>query len=73
MAGWLPEPNELHATAPRAVRGAAILKSCYQRLVAAGKVKKVALIACMRKLLTFLNAMLRDGAEWRPVPFAIPA
>jgi transposase len=50
-----------------------VLQSCYQRLLAAGKVKKVALIACMRKLLTILNAMMRDGAEWRPVPFAIPA
>ena len=36
----------------------------YQRLVAAGKPKKVAMVACMRKLLTILNAMLRDGSQW---------
>jgi transposase len=36
----------------------------YQRLLAAGKPKKVAMVACMRKLLTILNAMLRDGAMW---------
>ena len=39
-------------------------RAMYQRLVAAGKHKKVALTACMRKMLTILNAMLRDGKEW---------
>ena len=38
----------------------------YQRLLAAGKPKKVALTACMRKLLTLLTAMLRDGRSWQP-------
>lgn len=42
------------------------IKPFYQRLVAAGKPKKVALNACMRKLLTILNAMARDHAQWRP-------
>lgn len=36
----------------------------YKRLLAAGKPKKVAMVACMRKLLTIVNAMLRDGAMW---------
>lgn len=40
------------------------LRSFYERLRAAGKPKKVALIACARKLLTILNAMLRDNACW---------
>lgn len=44
------------------------LKVFYDRLVAAGKPKKVALIACARKLLTILNAMVRDNKRW-----AIPA
>jgi len=35
-------------------------------LLAAGKHKKVALVACMRKLLTILNAMLRDKRSWQP-------
>lgn len=40
------------------------IKAYYQRLVAAGKKKKVALIAAMRKLLVILNAMLRDQNTW---------
>jgi len=39
------------------------LRVFYERLIAAGKPKKVALIACARKLLTILNAMLRDTAR----------
>ena len=41
------------------------LAAMYRRLIAAGKPKKVALVACMRKLLTFLNAILRTGHPWR--------
>lgn len=41
------------------------IKEFYERLVAAGKPKKVALVACMRKLLTILNALLRDRTPWR--------
>lgn len=38
----------------------------YERLLAAGKAKKVALVACMRKLLTILNAMIRNQQPWSP-------
>lgn len=48
-----------------AIRGDAALASCYQLLVAAGKPKKLAVTACMRKYLTRLNAMKRDNAPWR--------
>ncbi|HEX3140911.1 MAG TPA: transposase [Rhizobacter sp.] len=41
-----------------------VIRAFYARLLAAGKPKKVALVACMRKLLTILNAMLRDGKAW---------
>lgn len=41
------------------------IRNFYQRLLAAGKVKKVALIACARKLLTILNAMMRTQTPWR--------
>ncbi len=41
------------------------LKSFYQRLVAAGKAKKLALVAVMRKLLTILNAIVRDQTPWQ--------
>lgn len=42
-----------------------VIRQTYQRLVAAGKHKKVALTACMRKMITILNAMLRDQTPWR--------
>jgi transposase len=42
------------------------LKAFHQRLVGAGKPPKVALVACMRKLLVTLNAMVRDGTPWNP-------
>ena len=45
----------------------AVIRGFYQRLLAAGKAKKVALVACMRKLLTILNAMMRTGQAWRSV------
>jgi transposase len=41
-----------------------VLQAFYRRLLAAGKPKKVALTACMRKLLTILNAMLRTNTLW---------
>lgn len=49
-----------------AVRWNPPLKAFYERLVGKGKAAKVALVACMRKLLTMLNAMLRDGTQWAP-------
>ncbi len=45
-----------------------VLRAFYQRLVAAGKPKKVALTACMRKLLTICNAMLKHQTRWAPPP-----
>jgi transposase len=42
-----------------------IMKQFYQKLVAQGKHKKVALTACMRKMMTILNAMIRDGKAWQ--------
>ena len=43
-----------------------VLRAFYQRLLAAGKPKKLALTACMRKLLTILNAMVKTGQHWTP-------
>ncbi len=40
-------------------------KPFYQRLITAGKRAKVAIVACMRKLLTILNAIIRDNQHWR--------
>ena len=41
------------------------LQAFYKRLIAAGKPRKVALVACMRKLLTILNALIRDQKPWQ--------
>ena len=41
------------------------IKAFYERLLAAGKIKKVALTACMRKFLTILNAMLKHRTPWQ--------
>lgn len=41
------------------------IKNFYERLCKAGKMKKVAIIACMRKLLTIMNAMIKNGELWR--------
>lgn len=49
-----------------AVRHNPVLSAFYARLLAQGKAKKVALIACMHKLLRILNAMIRDGKSWEP-------
>lgn len=54
----------LYMAALSATRYNPVIAQLYKRLLAAGKPKKVALVACMRKLLTILNAMLRDGLPW---------
>lgn len=41
------------------------LKEFYDRLVSKGKLKKVAIVACMRKLVIIMNAMMRDKTEWQ--------
>lgn len=41
-----------------------VLKIFYQKLIAAGKPAKVALVACMRKLIVFANALLKKGQKW---------
>jgi transposase len=45
-----------------------VIQCYYQHLLAKGKAKKVALIACLRKLLTILNAMVRKQQPWSPAP-----
>jgi transposase len=51
-----------------ATRHNPVLKAFFERLVAAGKPKKVAIIAVARKLLTILNAIVRDGTPWKELP-----
>jgi transposase len=54
----------LYMAALVATRHNRVIRAFYQRLLAAGKPKKVAIVACMRKLLTILNAMIRSGKKW---------
>ena len=49
-----------------ATRHNPVICEFYHRLLSRGKLKKVALVACMRKLLTILNRMLQDGVMWNP-------
>ena len=49
----------------RATRCNPAIQPFYERLLAAGKAKKVALVACMHKLLTILNAMVKHQAHWQ--------
>ena len=47
-----------------AVRFDAVIRAFYQRLRAAGKPAKVALVACMRKMLSILNAVIKFNTPW---------
>ena len=55
----------LYMAAVVASRFNPVIRAFYQKLVAAGKLKKVALVACMRKLLVILNAMLKHDTPWQ--------
>ena len=55
----------LYMAALVAAKRNAVIRAFYQRLLAAGKPKKLALVACMRKLLTILNIMVRTNQRWR--------
>ena len=55
----------LYMATVAAMRSNPVIKSFYQRLVGAGKKFKVAITACMRKLLTIINAMVRSGTMWQ--------
>lgn len=66
----------LYMAALVATKRNAVIRTFYRRLVAAGKPKKLALVACMRKLLTILNVMVRTTTPWEhhaAVESCIPA
>lgn len=60
--------RSLYMATISAIRYNPAIKARYERLRAAGKLKKVAIVACMRALLVTLNAMVRDGSQWRMEP-----
>jgi transposase len=65
FGGRAPVRAVLYMATVAAVRCNPVLVGFHRRLREAGKKPKVALTACMRKLLTILNAMMRDGTPWR--------
>jgi transposase len=69
--GRAPVRAVLYMSTLVAVKHNPTLKAFYVRLCAAGKAKKVALPACMRKLLTILNAMVKHQPPWQPQEVSI--
>ena len=66
ISGGRPEVRcILYMATLTATRYNPVIREMYQRLLKAGKKKKVAIVACMRKLLTILNAIIRDKSHWR--------
>jgi len=55
----------LYMATMSAIRSNPVIRVFYQRLIEAGKPHKVAVTACMRKLLTILNAMVKNNTSWR--------
>jgi transposase len=60
--------NVLYMGTVAGIRANPVLRTFYERLVAKGKPKKLALTACMRKLLVILNTMLKNGTSWQNQP-----
>lgn len=63
-AGRAAPRTAMYLAAMNGARFNPVLKAMHERMIAAGKPPKVALIALARKLLTILNAMVRDGTDW---------
>jgi transposase len=62
--GRAPVRAALYMATLSAMRYNPAIKATYERLLVAGKPKKVAMVACMRKLLIIVNAVMRDGVRW---------
>ena len=56
----------LYMAALSAIRYNPVIKIFYERLLAKGTLKKVALVACMHKMLTIMNAIVKSGIPWNP-------
>lgn len=63
--GRAPVRTVLYMAMLSAIQCNPVMENFYNRLVAEGKHKKIAITACMRKMMTILNAMIRDGNAWK--------
>ena len=75
-----PSGADVPGSAPSLYMGALVasqynpvIRDFYRRLLAAGKPKKLALTACMRKLLVILNSMLKHRSPWRDLTQKVAA
>ena len=68
--GRAPVRAALYMAVISGIRCNPVLRACYQRLRAAGKPAKLALTACIRRLLTIINAMLKTQQRWQPTQAA---
>lgn len=66
MGGRYAVRKKLYMCALTAIRCHPTFKPFYARLIARGKLEKVAIVAVMRKMIVTLNAMLKSNQEWRP-------
>ena len=64
--GRAPVRAVLYMSTLVATRHNPVIRTFYEHLLNQGKLRKVAMTACMRKLLTLLNAMIRDQKRWQP-------
>jgi len=64
FAGRAQVRAKLYMATLTAIRCNPVIKAFYQQLIARNKLKKVAIVACMRKLLTIINVMIRDNKPW---------
>ena len=69
--GRAPIRTVLYMSTLAAVRCNPVIRAFYLHLRAAGKPAKVALTACMRKLLVILNAMVRSNTPWQQAPAVV--
>ena len=71
--GRKPVRSVLYMATLAGIRGNPVIKEFYRRLIKAGKVRKVAIVACMRKLLIILNAMVKHNTPWTLPPALVTA
>ncbi|MBM3395701.1 MAG: transposase [Betaproteobacteria bacterium] len=65
--------NVLYMATMSAIQHNPVIRQFHERLISKGKLPKVAIVACMRKLLVILNAMCRDNTPWNPEKHVIAA
>ena len=64
FGGRLDIKTALYMPTLSAIKHNAVIKKFYERLISAGKPPKVAITACMHKLLIILNAMIKNSTKW---------